>query len=163
MPVRLHPLYRDEPPSRLIGVGRDDAVIDRLRSQYRMVRADGERLAGIFYERLFREYPSVRPLFPDNLELQRAKLMDSLDTVIGFLDRPASQRAYLREMGARHVEYGALPAHYPIVCDLLADAMVEVLGERADEDSRRDWLDAFRLISDQMLAGATKTGPDPPA
>ncbi len=162
MPVRLHPLYRDEPPNRLVGIGRDESVIDRLRSQYRMVRAEGERLAAIFYERLFREYPSVRALFREDLGLQRVKLMDSLDTVMGFLDRPESQRAYLRQMGARHVAYGALPSHYAVVCELLADAMIEVLGERADEESRRDWLDAFRLISDQMLAGATEAGPGAP-
>jgi hemoglobin-like flavoprotein len=160
MPVRLHPLYRDEPPSRLVGVGRDQAVIERLRSQYRLVRAQGERLASLFYERLFLEYPAVRPLFHEDPQRQRLKLMDSLDTVIGFLDQPSNQREYLRQMGARHMGYGALPAHYEVVSGLLADAMVEVLGDQVDQETRNDWLDAFRLISDQMLAGASQRGPD---
>lgn len=153
MPISLHPLYRDEPPHRLVGVGRDEAVIRRLRSQFRLVRAEGDDLAKIFYSRLFEQYPSVRPMFRTDPAIQRAKLMDSLEVVMKFLDHPTEQAEYLRQMGARHAGYGALPVHYEIVSGLLADAVTEVLGERADQETRADWYDAFRLISDQMLAG----------
>lgn len=153
MPVRLHPLFRDRPERRLVGVGRDEAVVERLRGQYREVRARGDELARVFYGSLFAQYPGLRPMFKTDSGEQRRKLMESLDTVMAFLDRPGEQGPYLAQLGARHAGYGARPEHYPIVSGLLADAVVAVLGDRADADTREDWAEAFGLVSDQMVAG----------
>lgn len=153
MPITLHPLFREDPRRRLVGVGRDEGVIDRLRRQYAQARLKGERLAQIFYNRLFAEYPAVRPMFRSDPDVQQRKLMDSLDAVMLYLDKPAEQESYLRQMGARHAGYGALPEHYAIVSGLLTDAIVEVLEDKGDANTRQDWLDAFNLISEQMLAG----------
>lgn len=154
MPVSLHPLFPEQPGSRLIGVGRDTGVVERLRSEYRLARGKGDLLAREFYQRLFDRYPQVRALFSTDPAVQRARLMESLDTVIAFLDRPQEQARYLAQMGARHVRYGALPEHYPIVSRLLAEAVVAVLADDAELGAFDDWHEAFMLVADQMIAGA---------
>jgi methyl-accepting chemotaxis protein len=158
MPVHLHPLFSEGPSDRLIGVGRDESVVERLRGEYAVVRAEGDRMAEIFYRRLFAEHPDIRPMFRADPHAQHAKLMDSLDAVMGFLECPDQEADYLRQMGARHAAYGAQPAHYTIVSGLLADAVADLLGERGDAETRADWFDAFRLISDQMLRGVGGAG-----
>ncbi|MEZ6164177.1 MAG: globin domain-containing protein [Phycisphaerales bacterium] len=155
-PLTLHPLFRDDPERRLVGIERDEAVITKLRSQYTQARAAGQRLAQIFYERLFRQYPEVRPMFRDDPATQHAKLMDSLDAIFSFLDQPEQHIPLLRELGQLHAAYGAAPVHYRIVSELLADAVAEVLPRPIDTGTRQDWLDAFQLISDHMLAGAAE-------
>lgn len=155
MPVTVHPLFREDPARRLVGAGRDQSLIEQLRSEYAVARASGEQLAVSFYQRLFSQYPAVQPMFRHDPQVQQRKLMDSLDAVMTFLDKPDEQLVYLRQMGARHTGYGALPVHYEVVSNLLADSMVEVLGDRAGPTARQDWYDAFRLISDQMLSGTS--------
>lgn len=154
MPITVHPLFREDPARRLVGVGRDQSLIEQLRAEYAIARAAGEKLAASFYTRLFSQHPAVQPMFRHDPGVQQGKLMESLDAVMAFLDKPDDQLLYLRQMGARHAGYGALPVHYEIVSNLLADSMIEVLGDRAGPRARQDWYDAFRLISDQMLSGA---------
>lgn len=153
-PLTLHPLFRDEPRRRLVGIGRDETAVLRLREQYATARAHGDRLAELFYDRLFRLHPQLRPMFRTDPSVQQSKLMDSLDAVMAYLDRPDEQALLLIEMGRRHAAYGAAPAHYRIVAELLSDAVTELLGDKADAQTRQDWLDAFNLVSDHMLAGA---------
>lgn len=153
MPVSLHPFFQDDPEHRLVGIGRDQRIIDRLRSEYRLVRARGDEFARVFYDDLFARHPTVRVLLQTDPALQRAKLMDSLGTVIAFLDRPAEQAPYLTALGARLAHHGARAEDYPIVSTLLADAIVTVLGQNADEDTRADWLELFGLVAAGMLAG----------
>jgi nitric oxide dioxygenase len=93
-------------------------------------------------------------MFRTDPSVQQSKLMDSLDAVMAYLDRPDEQALLLIEMGRRHAVYGAAPAHYRIVAELLSDAVTELLGDKADAQTRQDWLDAFNLVSDHMLAGA---------
>jgi nitric oxide dioxygenase len=136
------------------GPTRDPASIARLRAQYRTARAQGDALARFFYQELFTQHPATRALFKQDLDSQRANLLDSLDAVMEYLDRPSQQEAYLRELGARHVDYGVRPHHYAIVATLLADAIVRVLGDEADQHAREDWNALFRAVTDLMLDGS---------
>lgn len=150
MPVSLHPLFPDQPGTRLVGVGRDETVIARLRAEYALVRAEGDRLAVLFYRRLFDRCPHLRSMFRTEPHLQQARLMQSLDQVIGFLDRPVEQARHLRALGVRHRSYGVRSEHYPIVIDLLTEAMIAALGDRAHAGSQEAWHEAFRLVAEQM-------------
>ncbi len=60
----------------------------------------------------------------------------------------------LREMGARHVAYGAEPAHYPVVGEVLIASMAEVAGEDWRPAYARAWEQAFALVAGAMLEGA---------
>lgn len=150
MPVSLHPLFPDHPGTRLVGVGRDESVIARLRSEYALVRAEGDRLAVLFYGRLFERHPHLRSMFRTDSHVQRARLMQSLDLVMQFLDRPAEQARHLRALGERHRSYGVRSEHYPMVVGLLTEAMMVALGDRAHVGSYESWKEAFGLVAEQM-------------
>jgi len=109
----------------------------------------------LFYERLFRRAPTVRPLFPADMADQRRKLVETLAFVVQHLRSPDEVLPRLRALGASHLKYGARPEHYPVVCEELVAAMGEVAGDAWDAEIERDWKNALHLVSAAMLAAAS--------
>jgi hemoglobin-like flavoprotein len=60
----------------------------------------------------------------------------------------------LRELGARHVAYGAQPEHYPVVGATRIAAMASLAGEVWTPTYERAWTDAFEVVATVMLEGA---------
>lgn len=153
-PVSLHPLFRDGPRSPLPGIVVDRALIDRLGASFAALKPAASALASAFYRRLFEKRPELRAMFTQPMEIQQQKLIASLETIVAFLADPPAQRAYLRELGMRHLRYGARPEHYDLVIDTFIEAMDEATGGLLDPIVRNEWHQVMRLVSDSMIAGA---------
>lgn len=131
----------------------DTRLAERLRTSLDALLARRGDLARVFYGQLFARYPSLRSMFPADMTMQEKKLLDTLGWVVGNLDRPAEIRPVVRQLGAKHAGYGARPEHYPIVRDMLVEAMREAAGDDWSSDLESDWLTAIDLLSRMMLAG----------
>jgi hemoglobin-like flavoprotein len=109
----------------------------------------------VFYARLFAAAPAVRPLFAGtDLRRQKGMLLGALVLLrksLRDLDRivPA-----LREMGARHVRYGARPEHYPVVGEVLIASMAEIAGDDWRDEYTVAWASAYGLVAETMIEGA---------
>lgn len=104
--------------------------VELLESSFKLVAPQGDALVTRFYERLFEKYPAVKPLFKNaSIPEQKKKLLASLVLVIQNIRRPEKLTPVLHDMGARHVGYGAKPAHY----DAVGENLLAVLGEFAGE------------------------------
>ena len=154
MPVKRHPVAVSKSRDPLAMVPLDTALVARLRKTYEQVRASDLRLAEIFYAKLFALAPYLRERFRSEPRAQAQKLIMALDTVVLNMESPAENAAMLCAMGKRHAEYSATPEHYDLVIGLLIDSMGEVLEGAVARDRLEEWRMAFRLISDQMIAGA---------
>jgi hemoglobin-like flavoprotein len=127
--------------------------IARLEASFALLRPHAARLVANFYENLFARAPSVRGMFKADLSAQHAALAGALVTVaenLRTLDRVVPA---LRAMGARHALYGAQPEHYPIVRDVLVDAMASVLGPAWNAQLGDDWRAALDLVASVMIEG----------
>ena len=60
----------------------------------------------------------------------------------------------LEQMGARHVGYGAQPAHYPIVRDTLLATLAQFAGDLWTQDLADAWERAINAVAGLMLTGA---------
>jgi methyl-accepting chemotaxis protein len=60
----------------------------------------------------------------------------------------------LRELGARHVAYGARPEHYPVVGEGLSASMAELAGDAWRPEYERARAAAFAVVAGVMLDGA---------
>ncbi len=60
----------------------------------------------------------------------------------------------MRGLGARHVKYGALPEHYPLVGSALLTTFRQYLGEKWTPEVKEAWTGAYGAISEIMLDGA---------
>jgi nitric oxide dioxygenase len=128
--------------------------INSLETSFDAIAPRGEELVEDFYNRLFTAAPPLRSLFPDDMKRQRTMLLGALVLLrksLRDLDRIAPT---LRSLGARHVGYGALPEHYPVVGTLLIESMAQVAGAAWRPDYATAWADAYAVVAAEMMAGA---------
>ena len=131
--------------------------VELLESSFKLVAPKGEALVTRFYERLFKKYPAVKPLFKKtSIKEQKKKLLASLVLVIQNLRHPDKLTPVLQDMGARHVGYGAKPAHYDAVGENLLAVLGEVAGSAWTPQVKQAWTDAYGAIKTIMLAGAER-------
>jgi nitric oxide dioxygenase len=132
--------------------------LDGLEMSFDVVAARGDELVDDFYRRLFATAPAVEPLFAGtDLRRQRAMLLSALILVRKSLRDLDAIVPRLRELGARHVRYGADPAHYPVVGEVLIASMAAVAGDAWRPRYERAWAEAYEVIAATMLEGAAAT------
>jgi nitric oxide dioxygenase len=128
--------------------------VTALETSFDHVAPRGDELMDEFYGRLFAAAPAVRPLFPDDLRRQKTMLLGALVLLRKSLRDFDAIASKLRDLGARHVAYGALPDHYPVVGRALLDAMAAVAGDAWTDGYEAAWSDAFDVVAATMLEGA---------
>ena len=128
--------------------------LDALETSFDLVAPRGDELMDEFYARLFAAAPGVRPLFPDDMQRQKTMLLGALVLLRKSLRDLAAIVPKLRELGARHVAYGARPEHYPVVGEVLIAAMAEVAGAAWTDRYAEAWGEAFGIVAGAMIEGA---------
>eukprot|EP00980_Cylindrotheca_fusiformis_P012420 scaffold3046_cov105-Cylindrotheca_fusiformis.AAC.19 len=71
----------------------------------------------IFYDRLFDQYPEVRPMFQNDMKVQYRKLYSAVSLAVKSLDNVDALLPVLKDLGRKHAKYGVLRPHYAAVCD----------------------------------------------
>ncbi|TKB72696.1 MAG: methyl-accepting chemotaxis protein, partial [Nitrospira sp.] len=79
--------------------------------------------------------------------------------VIQNLRHPEKLTKALRELGARHVGYGAQPAQYDAVGENLLAVLGEFAGNAWTSDVKHAWQEAYSAIAAIMLEGARQAMP----
>lgn len=126
--------------------------IDLVQQSFRRVQPQAAAVAAAFYDRLFQLDPGLRPLFPENLEGQGAKLAAALAFVVQGLKRPEALLGKVEELARRHVGYGVEPRHYETVGTALLDTLQSGLGEDFTPQLRNAWTEAYGFLSGTMIA-----------
>jgi methyl-accepting chemotaxis protein len=132
--------------------------LDALETSFDLVAPRGDELMNIFYARLFVAAPGVRTLFPRDMETQKKMLLSALVLLRQSLRNLEDIVPTLRDLGARHVAYGARPEHYPVVGAALISAMAEIAGPDWAPEYEDAWAAAFDVVAGAMIAGAAEAG-----
>src|SRR5204863_7597153 len=114
----------------------------------------GDELMDEFYGRLFTVAPGVRDLFPTDMKRQKTMLLGALVLLRKSLRNLDGIVPTLHALGARHVAYGALPEHYPVVGAVLLESMAAVAGNAWLPEYEGAWADAYGVVASVMIAGA---------
>ena len=131
--------------------------LDALETSFDLVAPKGDELVETFYARLFETAPSVKPLFASSdMNHQRTMLLSALVLLRKSLRDVDAIVPALKRMGARHVGYGAAPAHYPVVGEVLIGSMAEIAGPAWEPRFERAWGEAFAVVAGAMLEGAAE-------
>ena len=115
--------------------------------------------ADLFYQRLFTLDPSLRPLFPDDLEEQKRKLMQMLGLAVKGLNQPERLVPVLEDLGRRHGTYGVKDEHYDVVGEALLGTLAKGLGEAFTPEVEEAWLEVYGLIASTMKDAANQPTP----
>ena len=130
--------------------------IELLESSFQALVPQGEAFVTAFYDRLFTSFPQTRAFFTStDMKEQRKKLLGALALVIQNLRKPGVLTSALQGLAQRHVTYGVLPEHYPIVGAVLLETFSDVLGERWTPIYHDAWVAAYEAICTIMLQGTS--------
>jgi nitric oxide dioxygenase len=131
-----------------------DAVV-LLEESFEKVKPQADAFVASFYDNLFTDYPAAKPLFEHtDMSKQQNMLKMGLVTVVENLRNPEALSSTLKGLGARHVKYGALPDHYPLVGNSLLKTFDQYLGADWTPAVKAAWVGAYGSITELMLEGA---------
>jgi methyl-accepting chemotaxis protein len=126
-----------------------------LETSFDLIAPRGDELMDEFYARLFAAAPAVEPLFAGtDLKRQKTMLLGTLVLLRNSLRNLDAIVPKLRELGARHVPYGARPEHYPVVGEVLIAAMRAVAGTAWTLEYEQAWGEAYGVVAATMIEGA---------
>lgn len=129
--------------------------VEVLEQSFERVKPNADEFASRFYNYLLIDSPQLRPLFAKtNMEDQKQKLMMSLVLVIENLRNPNYLKIILKNLGERHVGYGAIQEHYPLVGAALLKTFESYLGKDWTPVVQQAWIDAYEVLAQLMLEGA---------
>lgn len=134
--------------------------VQALETSFDLVAPRGDDLMDVFYARLFAAAPAVKPLFAaSDLRRQKAMLLAALVLLRKSLRDLDTVVPKLRQLGARHVAYGARPEHYPVVGQALIAAMAEIAGPAWTPEYELAWSEAYGVVAAAMIQGAQEATP----
>ena len=129
--------------------------VELLESSFAQVKVNSSEVTERFYTLLFADYPEVQPLFANtHMEKQGKQLFQSLVFTIDHLRQPDVLSVALRGLGTRHIQYGVLPRHYPMVGSSLLKAFEASLGTTWTPKVQQAWTEAYEVVVQLMLEGA---------
>ena len=131
--------------------------------QIRLVQESFEHVAPIagtaadlFYQRLFELDPSLRPMFKEDLQPQKAKLMQTLTAVVRWLHQIEKLIPVVEDLGRRHVGYGVRDEHYQTVGAALLWTLEQGLGDLYTAEVAEAWIAAYTLLTGVMQKAAAE-------
>jgi len=114
-----------------------------------------DELGILFYSRLFELDPALRELFKHDLANQAHSLMTMLQLAVEALDAPAQYTRALRNLGARHDDYGVQPEQYATVNAALLWTLAHALGPACTAEVTAALSEVLSIITDQMQGNST--------
>ena len=129
--------------------------IDLVQDTFKSVVPIKEVAAELFYKRLFELDPSLESMFTGDMNEQGQKLMSAMALVVGGLKNWERVEPTVRELGARHVDYGIKPQHYETVGAALIWTLGQGLGDAFTDDVKQAWTAAYEAIATTMMDAAS--------
>src|SRR5262249_12880260 len=93
--------------------------IDLVRKSFDALWPFRRKLAEQFYGRFFELAPETRRLFPNDMEKQQLKLMDTLAAIVGTLDQREICQSIISHTGRKHAQFGVETSHFVAFGDAL--------------------------------------------
>lgn len=116
----------------------------------------GDNAAAVFYQNVFALDPSLRPLFKEDMTVQRHMLVQMLAFVVNGLGTPEHIIDAVGQLGQRHAGYGVQPEHYRTVGQALLQTLETAIGPAYTPEVREAWTAAYTLLASVMQAEATQ-------
>lgn len=128
---------------------------DLLEASFALLAPRGDALVDRFYFRLFRAAPEAYHMFPQGrFTEQKRKLLAAIKLVVNSARKPEAVAPVVQELGVKHVGYGVVAEHYPLVGSILLATLAEIAGDAWSEEVERAWAEAYAVVSSVMLESA---------
>lgn len=113
-----------------------------------------ETAADLFYNRLFEQYPEVKPYFKGDMKEQGKKLMMMINTAVGGLDNLEALVEPVKALGKTHVEYGVKAEDYDKVGSSLLWTLEQGLKDDFTPEVKEAWTVTYGALAELMIDGS---------
>lgn len=132
----------------------EQSKIDAVQSSFAKVEPIADTAAELFYGKLFELDPALKPLFKGDMKEQGAKLMRMIGIAVrGLTDLEAIVPA-VKNLGARHVDYGVKDKDYDTVGAALLWTLGQGLGDDFTPEVEAAWTEVYTLLATTMKEAA---------
>jgi hemoglobin-like flavoprotein len=131
-----------------------DDQVSLVKNSFVRLEPLAEEVAVLFYARLFKLDPSLRPLFKADIREQGFKLMQMLRLVVDSLDDVERLIPELHALGARHAAYKVEDGHYQTVGSALLWTFEKALKPDYPPETEEAWNNAYDLLARIMKEGS---------
>jgi hemoglobin-like flavoprotein len=115
-------------------------------------------LAVRFYERFFEAIPDARHLFPNDMEKQHLKLMDTIAAIVGAIEEHALCQSIISNTARKHARFGVTSSQLAAFGDALILSLEEQFGSAFTPELRQAWIALYEFVQTEMIcAGEIKT------
>jgi hemoglobin-like flavoprotein len=129
--------------------------IEVLEQSFASIKPHATLFVASFYSNLFTDYPQIQPLFvKTDMTQQQKHLMSALVLIIDNLRKPDVLKDALKHLGEKHVNYGTVREHYPMVGKSLLKTFKSYMGTGWTPEVEQSWTDGYEAIALLMLEGA---------
>jgi hemoglobin-like flavoprotein len=128
--------------------------IDLVRKSFDALWPFRRKLAEQFYGRFFELAPDTRRLFPNDMEKQQLKLMDTLAAIVGTLDQREICQSVISHTGRKHVEFGVQRSHFVAFGDALIWGLQQQFGPEFTPEMQQAWIVLYDAVQAEMMRAA---------
>ena len=130
--------------------------IDLVRKSFDAMWPFRRKLAEQFYGRFFELAPDTRRLFPNDMERQQLKLMDTIAALVGTLDRRELFQSIISHTGRKHADLGVQTSHFAAFGEALIWGLQQQFGPAFTPEMRQAWVVLYDAVQDDMMRAAQK-------
>ncbi len=126
--------------------------IQAVKKSWRILRNIEPKVVGdLFYTKLFMNHPSLKKMFPKNMDEQYKKLIDTISVIVSRLDKLDEITVEISALAKRHVNYGVQTIHYEWVGNALLWTLEKGLGKDWDKQTEDAWIKCYSILSTTMI------------
>ena len=125
--------------------------VDLVRRSFDAIWPVRRKLAALFYSRFFELAPDAMPLFPNDMERQHLKLMDTIAAIVGALDKREMFQSIISHAGRQHAQFGAKPSHFAAFGDALLWGLEHQLGDTFTPELKEAWSTLYGVVQSEMM------------
>ena len=115
------------------------------------------KLAEQFCGRFFELAPDTRRLFPNDMERQQLKLMDTIAAIVGTLDQRELFQSIISHTGRKHADFGVQTSHFTAFGEALIWGLQQQFGPAFTPEMQQAWIVLYDAIQGEMIRAAKKT------
>lgn len=121
-----------------------------VQSSFEQVRPIPDKVAEIFYVRLFEVASDTRNLFTGDMKILGAMLMGTLELAVRNLDRLETILPAMRTPGQVYMGYGVRVEHFAIVSDAFLGMLEQAFGSSFTPELKEAWAAAYMTLAGVM-------------
>jgi hemoglobin-like flavoprotein len=121
-----------------------------VQASFAEIEPISNKVATLFYARLFQLNPLLRSLFKSDMEQQGLKFMETLAVAVVGLEDLDAIAPLVQALGRSHAAYGVQERDYETAREALMWALGEALGPAFESELRDAWRAAFEALSGAM-------------